>query len=176
MTTAPLAIIGLGYVGLPLAVEFGRIRKTIAFDISAARVAELKRFRDSTLEVDSKELRAAKQLKVTSSLTDLRRCTTFIVTVPTPNPAPVPLLNVGCVAPARFIDAVPVVGIGEVGRPITKCMPSLAPIVLTPSTAKNVPLTNDPHPITPPAEPPLNVAVPLLPIWSPGLKVELPAA
>ena len=84
MTTAPLAIIGLGYVGLPLAVEFGRIRKTIAFDISAARVAELKRFRDSTLEVDSKELRAAKQLKVTSSLTDLRRCTTFIVTVPTP--------------------------------------------------------------------------------------------
>ena len=84
MTTAPLAIIGLGYVGLPLAVEFGRIRKTIGFDISAARVAELKRFRDSTLEVDSKELRAAKQLKVTSSLTDLRRCTTFIVTVPTP--------------------------------------------------------------------------------------------
>ena len=79
-----LGVIGLGYVGLPLAVEFGKHFKTVGFDIKASRVAELKRGRDSTLEVDAVELRAAKQLTYSTSLKDLRRCNVFIVTVPTP--------------------------------------------------------------------------------------------
>ena len=79
-----IAIIGLGYVGLPLAVEFGKKRSTTGFDINPARVAELKRFRDSTLEVEPAELRQAKGLVCTTDVQMLRKCTVFIVTVPTP--------------------------------------------------------------------------------------------
>jgi UDP-N-acetyl-D-galactosamine dehydrogenase len=79
-----LAIIGLGYVGLPLAVEFGRKRAVIGFDINQNRIDELKACRDYTLEMGPEELRAALHLKYTTNLEDLRDCNCFIVTVPTP--------------------------------------------------------------------------------------------
>jgi UDP-N-acetyl-D-galactosamine dehydrogenase len=79
-----LGVIGLGYVGLPLAVEFGKSFDTVGFDIKAARVAELKKGRDSTLEVEPGELKSAKRLTYSTDLKDLRRCQVFIVTVPTP--------------------------------------------------------------------------------------------
>jgi UDP-N-acetyl-D-galactosamine dehydrogenase len=79
-----IGVIGLGYVGLPLAVEFGRHFDTVGFDINAERIAELRRGKDRTLEVDPKELRLAKRLRFTAKLGDLRRCRIFIVTVPTP--------------------------------------------------------------------------------------------
>ncbi|MGB5133360.1 MAG: Vi polysaccharide biosynthesis UDP-N-acetylglucosamine C-6 dehydrogenase TviB [Steroidobacteraceae bacterium] len=79
-----IGVIGLGYVGLPLAVEFGRHYETVGFDVSPERIAELSRGRDRTLEVEPRELRAAKRLKFTSDLKNLRRCRVFIVTVPTP--------------------------------------------------------------------------------------------
>jgi UDP-N-acetyl-D-galactosamine dehydrogenase len=79
-----VALVGLGYVGLPLAVEFGKRHDTIGFDISASRVAELQAGRDSTLEVESGELAAAERLRFTSDLEEIRRCHVYIVTVPTP--------------------------------------------------------------------------------------------
>jgi UDP-N-acetyl-D-galactosamine dehydrogenase len=79
-----IGVLGLGYVGLPLAVEFGKVFKTVGFDIKAARVAELKKGRDSTLEVEASELRAARLLSYTTNLKDLRSCAVYIVTVPTP--------------------------------------------------------------------------------------------
>jgi len=79
-----IAIIGLGYVGLPLAVEFGKQYPTIGFDINTSRLAELQQGCDSTLEVDDQELAEAKHLSYSSSLDDLKPCNIFIVTVPTP--------------------------------------------------------------------------------------------
>ena len=79
-----IAIVGLGYVGLPLAVEFGKHYDTIGFDINGARVAELQQGRDSTLEVDSTELSQATRLQFSATLDDIRGCNTYIVTVPTP--------------------------------------------------------------------------------------------
>jgi UDP-N-acetyl-D-glucosamine/UDP-N-acetyl-D-galactosamine dehydrogenase len=79
-----VGVIGLGYVGLPLAVEFGRHFRTLGFDIKAGRIRELRSGRDSTLECSSEELRAAKQLSFSDDLAQLRRCRVFIVTVPTP--------------------------------------------------------------------------------------------
>jgi UDP-N-acetyl-D-galactosamine dehydrogenase len=79
-----LGVIGLGYVGLPLAVEFGKKFPTVGFDIKPERVKELRRGKDSTLEVAQKELREAKKLSYESDLAALRRCNVFIVTVPTP--------------------------------------------------------------------------------------------
>lgn len=79
-----IAIIGLGYVGLPLAVEFGKKYPTLGFDINKARLAELQQGHDSTLEVDDQELAEAKHLSYSSSLDDLKACNVFIVTVPTP--------------------------------------------------------------------------------------------
>ncbi len=79
-----LAVVGLGYVGLPLAVEFGRHYPTVGFDINSARVAELKSGKDHTLEVDEKELAEATQLTYTDRIEDIAHCNTFIVTVPTP--------------------------------------------------------------------------------------------
>lgn len=79
-----IGVVGLGYVGLPLAVEFGKHYKTVGFDIKPSRVAELKKGRDSTLEVDRAELRSAKHLSYSTNLKDLRKCNVFIVTVPTP--------------------------------------------------------------------------------------------
>ena len=79
-----IGVIGLGYVGLPLAVEFGKNYDTTGFDIREARIAELKRGRDHTRETEPKELRAAKRLRFTADLKDLKRCQVFLVTVPTP--------------------------------------------------------------------------------------------
>ncbi len=79
-----LAIIGLGYVGLPLAVEFGKNRSTLGFDINQARINELKSGKDSTLEVTSEGLLAAKHLEFSSDAKKLSECDFFIVTVPTP--------------------------------------------------------------------------------------------
>ena len=79
-----LAIIGLGYVGLPLAVEFGKQLPTIGFDINKARIEELKSGNDHTLETTPEELRETKHLHYTDRLEDLRDANVFIVTVPTP--------------------------------------------------------------------------------------------
>lgn len=79
-----IAIIGLGYVGLPLAVEFGKIRPTLGFDISASRVQELEAGIDITLEVHKDQLMEAAQLKFTSDEESLNGCSIFILTVPTP--------------------------------------------------------------------------------------------
>jgi len=79
-----IGIVGLGYVGLPLAVEFGKHFDTTGFDVNAERIRELKAGRDRTLETTRQELRAATGLKFTTQLKDLRRCRIFIVTVPTP--------------------------------------------------------------------------------------------
>ena len=79
-----VGVIGLGYVGLPLAVEFGRRYLTTGFDINAARIAQLARGRDSTLEVSRDELKSATKLTYTSDLKALKRCNVYIVTVPTP--------------------------------------------------------------------------------------------
>ncbi|TBR76525.1 MAG: Vi polysaccharide biosynthesis UDP-N-acetylglucosamine C-6 dehydrogenase TviB [Burkholderiaceae bacterium] len=79
-----VAIVGLGYVGLPLAVEFGKKRTVIGFDINARRVAELQAGQDHTLEVEADELRQATHLKCTTDPAALAGCDVFIVTVPTP--------------------------------------------------------------------------------------------
>lgn len=84
ITASRIAVIGLGYVGLPLAVEFGKQYPTLGFDINTARLAELQQGHDSTLEVEDAELAAAKHLSFTASLDDLKSCNVFIVTVPTP--------------------------------------------------------------------------------------------
>ena len=79
-----IAVIGLGYVGLPLAVEFGKQYDTVGYDIRQARVAELKDGRDSTLEVSAEELAASPRLAFASELEAIRGCNVYIVTVPTP--------------------------------------------------------------------------------------------
>lgn len=79
-----LCIVGLGYVGLPLAVEFGKIYSTIGLDINKARIEELKNFHDHTLEVDEAGLKAAAKLTFTSDPDDIKAASVFIVTVPTP--------------------------------------------------------------------------------------------
>jgi UDP-N-acetyl-D-galactosamine dehydrogenase len=84
VTDFRLAIIGLGYVGLPLAIEFGKQRRVVGFDINHARIDELKSGNDHTLETSPEELKAATHLSFTTALDDLRECNCFIVTVPTP--------------------------------------------------------------------------------------------
>jgi len=84
LSNRTLAVIGLGYVGLPLAVEFGKRRPVIGFDINPKRVAELRSGEDHTLECSRSELKAANQLRYTSDLDDLRQAQVYIVTVPTP--------------------------------------------------------------------------------------------
>ncbi|TPU94820.1 Vi polysaccharide biosynthesis UDP-N-acetylglucosamine C-6 dehydrogenase TviB [Acinetobacter baumannii] len=79
-----IAIIGLGYVGLPLAVEFGKKGPVIGFDINQNRIDELKSGKDHTLEVSPEELQKAEQLSFSANLDDLKTCNFFIVTVPTP--------------------------------------------------------------------------------------------
>lgn len=79
-----IAVIGLGYVGLPLAVAFGEKHPVVGFDISAKRIAELKQGEDFTREVSVQELAVASQLSFTGCLGDIADCTVFIVTVPTP--------------------------------------------------------------------------------------------
>ncbi len=79
-----LAILGLGYVGLPLAVEFGKIRPVMAFDTNATRVNDLKIGNDITLETSKGELSEAKFIYFTNTLSELSDCDVFIITVPTP--------------------------------------------------------------------------------------------
>jgi len=82
--TDKIAIIGLGYVGLPLAVEFGKKMEAVGFDINQPRIAELQLGKDSTLEVDDAELKEATKLSYTANPEDVRDCNIYIVTVPTP--------------------------------------------------------------------------------------------
>ena len=79
-----IGVVGLGYVGLPLAVEFGKYFPTVGFDINQRRIAELQSGKDGTLEVSKAELKGATQLEYSADLAALKRCTFFIVTVPTP--------------------------------------------------------------------------------------------
>ncbi|MBF0137592.1 MAG: Vi polysaccharide biosynthesis UDP-N-acetylglucosamine C-6 dehydrogenase TviB [Magnetococcales bacterium] len=81
---AKICVLGLGYVGLPLAIEFGKIYPTVGFELRAERVAELRAGRDSTLEVDPSELGAAVHLTYTTGIEKIRDCTIYIVAVPTP--------------------------------------------------------------------------------------------
>ncbi|BCO30212.1 nucleotide sugar dehydrogenase [Thiohalobacter sp. COW1] len=81
---ARIAVVGLGYVGLPLAVEFGRRYDTLGFDINAGRIAELRRGHDSTLEVSDEELRQAARLRYTDDAGELADANVYIATVPTP--------------------------------------------------------------------------------------------
>ena len=84
LSEVKVAIIGLGYVGLPLAVEFGKKVPVVGFDIYQKRIDELKSGKDHTLEVSPKELAQATQLTYSTQLEDLKDCNFFIVTVPTP--------------------------------------------------------------------------------------------
>ncbi|MCU0761177.1 MAG: Vi polysaccharide biosynthesis UDP-N-acetylglucosamine C-6 dehydrogenase TviB, partial [Steroidobacteraceae bacterium] len=79
-----VGVVGLGYVGLPLAVEFGRHFATVGFDIKDERIRQLKAGRDVTLEVSRRELAAAQFLNYSNDLRDLEKCRVYIVTVPTP--------------------------------------------------------------------------------------------
>ncbi|CAM4146867.1 Nucleotide sugar dehydrogenase [Comamonas aquatilis] len=81
---ATIAIIGLGYVGLPLAVEFGKHRPVLGFDINRARIEELQGGKDHTLECTADQLHAAAHLRYSCQVDDLKKCHIFIVTVPTP--------------------------------------------------------------------------------------------
>ncbi len=83
-TDSSIAIVGLGYVGLPLAVEFGSKRKVIGFDINEDRIKDLKKGIDNTLETTNEELKDATHLSFTNYLEDLKDCKIFIITVPTP--------------------------------------------------------------------------------------------
>jgi UDP-N-acetyl-D-glucosamine/UDP-N-acetyl-D-galactosamine dehydrogenase len=84
LSNIKLAVIGLGYVGLPLAVEFGAKREVIGFDINEKRISELQALQDHTLEVSPEELKLARFLSYTNNTQDLQSCNCFIVTVPTP--------------------------------------------------------------------------------------------
>ena len=84
MKNIKIALIGLGYVGLPLAVEFGKRREVIGFDINKSRINKLKEGIDLTLEMTRQELKDATHLSYTDDLDDIKDCTIFIITVPTP--------------------------------------------------------------------------------------------
>ncbi|MDX1525614.1 MAG: Vi polysaccharide biosynthesis UDP-N-acetylglucosamine C-6 dehydrogenase TviB [Pseudidiomarina maritima] len=84
LTKVKIAVIGLGYVGLPLAVEFGKKYRTIGFDINQKRVSELQGGHDHTLEVDIQELKKASELTYSTNIHDLKNANVYIITVPTP--------------------------------------------------------------------------------------------
>lgn len=84
LNTAKIAVVGLGYVGLPLAVEFGKKYKTVGFDIKLERIAELASGQDSTLEVTAEQLAHSENLTFSSNEQDLQSCNVYILTVPTP--------------------------------------------------------------------------------------------
>ena len=84
MKSKKIALIGLGYVGLPLAVEFGKKRTVVGFDINQLRINDLKNGVDSTLETTDQELKDAVHLSYTTNLDDIKDCEIFIITVPTP--------------------------------------------------------------------------------------------
>src|SRR5277367_2400857 len=79
-----IAVIGLGYVGLPLAVEFGKKYRTVGFDISQARIKSLRAGHDATLEITRAELKSSRKLRFSARPGDLKSCNVFVVTVPTP--------------------------------------------------------------------------------------------
>ena len=79
-----VAVVGLGYVGLPLAVEFSKHRPVVGFDINNARISALREGRDVTLEISDEELAAATGMKFTSDIAEMKACNVYIVTVPTP--------------------------------------------------------------------------------------------
>jgi UDP-N-acetyl-D-galactosamine dehydrogenase len=83
-TNQNIAVIGLGYVGLPLAVEFGKKIKTVGFDINQSRIEELKSGHDRTLEVSDENMKLSSHISYSSNLEDIKACNYFIVTVPTP--------------------------------------------------------------------------------------------
>jgi UDP-N-acetyl-D-glucosamine/UDP-N-acetyl-D-galactosamine dehydrogenase len=94
MDQVRIGIVGLGYVGLPLAVAFGRRFPTVGFDLKPERVAELESGHDATLETTAEELAAATQLTFTGDAAGLAACNVYIVTVPTPiNSAKIPDLS-----------------------------------------------------------------------------------
>lgn len=84
VSAASIAIVGLGYVGLPLAVEFGKHFDVVGFDVNLQRIVALREGQDHTGETSANELAAATRLRYTTALEDLRHCSVFIVTVPTP--------------------------------------------------------------------------------------------
>src|SRR5688572_26692560 len=81
---ARIAVIGLGYVGLPLAIEFGRLYETLGYDIDAQRVADLREGRDNNHESSAGEIASAAKLRFSADVSDLRDCNVYVVTVPTP--------------------------------------------------------------------------------------------
>ena len=84
MKREEIAIIGLGYVGLPLAIEFGKVYQTIGFDTNKSRVDELHSGTDTTREVTLEELKESSNLSYTNNEEDIRDCNIYIITVPTP--------------------------------------------------------------------------------------------
>ena len=84
LSDTKIAVVGLGYVGLPLAVEFGKRRPVVGFDTNISRIEELKNYQDKTLETTQNELKDAMHLSYSSSLEDIKECKIFIITVPTP--------------------------------------------------------------------------------------------
>ncbi|PLS23631.1 Vi polysaccharide biosynthesis protein VipA/TviB [Amylibacter cionae] len=84
MKSARIAVIGLGYVGLPLAVEFGRLFPTVGFDLNAGRIASLRKGEDFTREVTPDELAQAQHLQFVDTVEKIRDCNVYVVTVPTP--------------------------------------------------------------------------------------------
>ena len=83
-TTKKIAVIGLGYVGLPLAAEFGKYRPVVGFDINPSRISELQAYLDRTLECTPQQLKAASHLRFSHHPQDIEACQVFIITVPTP--------------------------------------------------------------------------------------------
>jgi UDP-N-acetyl-D-galactosamine dehydrogenase len=79
-----IAVVGLGYVGLPLALEFGKKYRTVGFDINPTRITQLKAGRDATMEATGAQIKAARKLRFSAKARDLKSCNVFIVTVPTP--------------------------------------------------------------------------------------------
>ena len=84
MFDSKIAVIGLGYVGLPLSIEFGKLFQTVGFDTKKSRVAELKRGHDSGLEVTAEEFERSTMLTLTNDVSDIANCNIYIITVPTP--------------------------------------------------------------------------------------------
>ncbi|MDY0076335.1 MAG: Vi polysaccharide biosynthesis UDP-N-acetylglucosamine C-6 dehydrogenase TviB, partial [Bacteroidales bacterium] len=84
MNQKKIAVVGLGYVGLPLAVEFGKKRPTVGFDINKKRITELRDKYDRTQETTTEELEQAIHLQYSEALMDIQDCQFYIVTVPTP--------------------------------------------------------------------------------------------
>ena len=84
ITNSKIAIIGLGYVGLPLAIEFGKKRSVVGFDISKNRIKELKKYNDLSHEMAIEDFKQSTKLRFTDKIDDIKNCKIYIVTIPTP--------------------------------------------------------------------------------------------